>query len=153
MKNHAVRFIYTNTHCTQMGTMMTCSEPHGNDIITPGASTVATFKTQILEVARFQTISNRASSKRLNYVVPLQPTQPPYNRCKTYQKARRERRHGCIGFMYQIQSTKLSNRKSTIISTNKRKKMKQNNDVDAFYPIVQTNSKLNSSFGFRFQAV
>ena len=45
MKTHAVRFIYTNTHCAQMGTMVACSEPHGNDIITPGASTVATFKT------------------------------------------------------------------------------------------------------------
>ena len=45
MKIHAVRFIYTNTHCALMGTMVACSEPHGNDIITPGASTVATFKT------------------------------------------------------------------------------------------------------------
>jgi len=39
-----------------------------------------------MEVARFQAVSNRASSKRLNYVVPLLPTQPPYDRCKTHQR-------------------------------------------------------------------
>ena len=40
-----VRSVYTTTHCTYKGTMMAYREPHRNDIITPGASTVAKFKT------------------------------------------------------------------------------------------------------------
>ena len=38
---------------------------HGIDVITPGASTVAWFKTGYLKLARFQNVSNKASSKRL----------------------------------------------------------------------------------------
>ena len=38
-----------------------------SDIITPGASTVAMFKTLIMEFARFLLVSNTASSKRLQY--------------------------------------------------------------------------------------
>ncbi len=53
MKTHTVRFIYANAHHTRKGTMLACSEPHRNDIITPGASTVAKFKTTISEFARF----------------------------------------------------------------------------------------------------
>ena len=39
-----------------------------SDIITPGTSTVALFKTMILWLARLQEVSNTASSKRLHYV-------------------------------------------------------------------------------------
>ena len=75
-----VRSVYTTTHCTYKGTMMAYREPHRNDIITPGTSTVAKFKTimtlNLRDSKLSQTVSNRASSKRLNYVVPL-PTLSP----------------------------------------------------------------------------
>jgi len=40
----------------------------GQKVTTPGTSTVAKFKTQILRIARFQLAKNQASSKRLQYV-------------------------------------------------------------------------------------
>ena len=44
-----------------------------SDIITPGTSTVAKFKTMILWFARLQEVSNTASSKRLHYVWTIFP--------------------------------------------------------------------------------
>ena len=59
------------------------------------------------EFARFQFVKNRASSKRLNYVVPLYPPSPPYLQGGTHKKARRVLRHGnidmrCTGTPNQI---------------------------------------------------
>ena len=53
MKIQSVRSMYAEKHCTYKGTMMASREPHRVDIITPGASTVAEFKTVKKEFARF----------------------------------------------------------------------------------------------------
>ena len=69
MKIHAVRFIYTNTHCAQMGTMVACSEPHGNDIITPGASTVDHVQDFDVENLLDSMCREHSVDKRLSYVI------------------------------------------------------------------------------------
>ena len=46
MKNQTMRGTYTQSHCTLTGVQQWLALwPHGVDIITPGASTVAKFKT------------------------------------------------------------------------------------------------------------
>ena len=42
-----------------------------SDKITPGTSTVATFKTRFETLREFQVVSNTASSKRLYYVMEI----------------------------------------------------------------------------------
>ena len=42
-----------------------------SDKITPGTSTVATFKTGFETLREFQVVSNTASSKRLHYVMEI----------------------------------------------------------------------------------
>ena len=67
-----VRSVYTTTHCTYKGTMMAYREPHRNDIITPGASTVAKFKTIMTLNLRDSKLSQ--TKRQVNafiYIVPL----------------------------------------------------------------------------------
>ena len=74
MKNQTIRGTCGKTHCIQKDTTMTCISPHGVDIITPGTSTVAKFKTKISMCCKIRLVSNRASSKRLfHYVAPRYP--------------------------------------------------------------------------------
>lgn len=80
--------------------MMACNEPHGIDIITPGASTVAMFKTLILMVLEdFSSSQTERQVNALNYVMPLYPPNLLCLQVLNPQKARRALRHGSIGFM------------------------------------------------------
>ena len=67
MKNHTVRFVYANIHHTQKGTMMVCGEPHRYEKITPGASTVAKFKTLILMV--LEDFSSSQTERQVNALI------------------------------------------------------------------------------------
>ncbi len=56
--------VYANMHCAQKGTMIACSEPHGIDIITPGASTVAEFKT--IKAVNLRDSSSSQTERQVN---------------------------------------------------------------------------------------
>ena len=88
------------------------------------------------EFARFQVVSNRASSKRLYYVVSLYPPFLLYHAdVITHKKARCGTRHGRIKTKCTNTRSLFIHSKITIFFTNKRKETKEN---------AQTGSKNNS---------
>ena len=74
MKIQSVRSMYAEKHCTYKGTMMASREPHRVDIITPGASTVAEFKTVKKEFARFD---GSQTERQVNALIMSSLSYPP----------------------------------------------------------------------------
>ena len=102
--------------------MMVCGEPHRNEKITPGASTVAKFKTLILMV--LEDFSSSQTERQVNaLIMSCLFTHPISFVCghKTHKKARRVLRHGSIGIKRMDTPSQIIRGKSTIIFPNKRK--------------------------------
>ena len=76
-----VRSVYTTTHCTYKGTMIAYREPHRNDIITPGASTVAKFKTIMTLNLRDSKLSQ--TERQVNALI-MSCLYPPFLLCLKY---------------------------------------------------------------------
>ena len=76
-----VRSVYTTTHCTYKGTMIAHREPHRNDIITPGASTVAKFKTIMTLNLRDSKLSQ--TERQVNALI-MSCLYPPFLLCLKY---------------------------------------------------------------------
>ena len=77
-----VRSVYTTTHCTYKGTMMAYREPHRNDIITPGTSTVAKFKTIMTLNLRDSKLSQ--TERQVNALI-MSCLYPPFLLCLKYK--------------------------------------------------------------------
>ena len=77
-----VRSVYTTTHCTYKGTMIAHREPHRNDIITPGTSTVAKFKTIMTLNLRDSKLSQ--TERQVNALI-MSCLYPPFLLCLKYK--------------------------------------------------------------------
>ena len=81
------------------GTIVDCNKPHGNDIIIPGTSTVAKFKTiKYREFARF--VTSRTERQVNAFIMSCLVTRPsPCRGASAPLKARRELRHGMLAYL------------------------------------------------------
>ena len=100
MKIQSIWHVYATNHCTPKNTIRAYTEPHGNEIITPGTSTVAKFVTGHLKLC--ENFSTSRTERQVNaFIMSCLVTRPsPCHGVCTSLKARRELRHGMLACLW-----------------------------------------------------